>query len=151
MSGYQNKRPGFVKDWKWYGKLLYEENANGDDTKDNAYKKMNFKKRYSNHLKEIRASKKPVACTDLVNETNTQTRSPFFERSNMKAIKDCKWEVEMCNIYVEGWCWYASASANTGLENLLESIDYFETERRAINNFKRFAKLNGIENYSIKE
>ena len=71
MSGYQNKRPDFVKGWKWYGKLLYEENANGDDTKDNAYKKMNFKKRYLNHLKEIRASKNPVACTDLVSETNT--------------------------------------------------------------------------------
>lgn len=68
----------------------------------------------------------------------------------MKAIKDCKWEVTFWG-GEDGCYWYAETKDDSNLEDNLESNKQFETHRKAINNFKKFAKLNGITNYKIKE
>ena len=69
----------------------------------------------------------------------------------MKTIKDCK-EVHLLHIHRwerPEWWWNIPAKA-VGLEGDLYCRSY-KTRQGAMNNFKKFAKLNGIENYSIKE
>ena len=74
----------------------------------------------------------------------------------MKALKDCKWEVEIeidSMKYLEGDYYYfvAISGENCGYtEKIFSGEKDFKTRVGAINNFKKFAKLNGITNYKIK-
>lgn len=81
----------------------------------------------------------------------------------MKAIKDCKWEIDITVLRYRTIpagnnkvCWWVMKTFDyTGMchnvDNVMKGIKNFKTKLGAINNFKRFAKLNGITNYEIKE
>ena len=68
----------------------------------------------------------------------------------MKII-NCKWEVTVFRT-TRYWRWWVTL--RNDLRNCIGSYkDNFQysSKKSATNNFKKFAKLNGIENYSIKE
>ncbi|MFW9872176.1 MAG: hypothetical protein ACFFG0_03665 [Candidatus Thorarchaeota archaeon] len=74
----------------------------------------------------------------------------------MKAIKDAKWDIDIKNINGKTYFWGASTKEIVGLDIFFEGckfigLETFETKKGAIDNWKKFAKLNGIENYEIKE
>jgi len=75
----------------------------------------------------------------------------------MKAIKDCKLNVniELHNFsYGNFYSWEIyNGEYFKNIIGICEicSYKYFKTRVGAIKSFKTFAKLNGIENYSIKE
>ena len=70
----------------------------------------------------------------------------------LKAIKDCKWEVEIYGSVGRGYWWRAfSYAANLGIvEWEFNGDKKYKTKKTALNNFKKFAKLNGITNYKIE-
>ena len=71
----------------------------------------------------------------------------------MKAIKDCKWKVEIATFTKYDGTkeyWWVFQGEPIGIDGYLES-ETFPTKQGATNNFKKFAKLNGITNYTIKE
>jgi len=81
----------------------------------------------------------------------------------MKAIKDCKWYVEILHsMYHDRYYWIMVTTDYTGEKGDYKDDDECTIKRRqgiaefstvddAINNFQKYAKLNKIENYSIKE
>lgn len=78
----------------------------------------------------------------------------------MKALKDCKWNVTVETYYDDRqmFSWKAETKSNIGItdeddvtpirvlwgKNYVHRVD-------SINNWKKFAKLNGITNYKIVE
>lgn len=81
----------------------------------------------------------------------------------MKALKDCKWIVSTAEIltdYENGWSalkvkYYFSAFTNSdsGLYGAIELAGErnYKTKQGAINNWKKFAEINGIQDYIIEE
>ena len=71
----------------------------------------------------------------------------------MKAIKDCELKIKIITFTnfdkTKDYWWYTYGKS-FGIDGCLESKT-FKAKQKAIDNFKEFAKLNGIENYSIKE
>lgn len=67
----------------------------------------------------------------------------------MKPISECKWEVKIREM---SECYFVAYTKTAcGLEDVgLYGKDY-KTPQGAINNWKKFAELNGIKNYEIKE
>ena len=77
----------------------------------------------------------------------------------MKALKDCRWEVEIADIYfgfhgdTMSYCWIIDRIiGNHGMYSEWGQ-DYckkeYKTKRGAINNWKKFAEINGITDWKF--
>ena len=65
----------------------------------------------------------------------------------MKAIKDVKKVLIESSFYMDDWWW--TIEGDYGIEGFY-TRKHYQTRQGAINNFKKFAKLNGITNYKIE-
>ena len=68
----------------------------------------------------------------------------------MKPLKDCKWIVPIYQFYNNDYEWVATSCQQSNITEL-QSTNSYKTKKGAINNWKEFAKINGITNYKIKE
>ena len=74
----------------------------------------------------------------------------------MKALKNCKWEVVITTESSDTNYWKATTKSITGFTDEHDGTplkEYwgkvFSNRKSAINNWKKFAELNGITNYKI--
>jgi hypothetical protein len=68
----------------------------------------------------------------------------------MKALKDCQYEIEIFEI-IDCYCFRAKSLVGAGIVNYTWGRKNYKYKKCAINNWKKFAKLNGITKYKIIE
>ena len=69
----------------------------------------------------------------------------------MKAIKDCNWEVMICEF--PDYHWSASTDDDVGVNKAIRIFmsKFFKRKGNAIKNWYKFAELNDITNFKIVE